>query len=51
MIFVAPAGGSHILREAAYRAICARELYLKQNQKEPSIEEIAAEIGIGKEEG
>ena len=32
------------------RAICARELYLKQNQKEPSIEEIAAEIGIGKED-
>ena len=28
----------------------ARELYLKQNQKEPSIEEIAAEIGIGKED-
>ena len=27
-----------------------RELYLKQNQKEPSIEEIAAEIGIGKED-
>ena len=26
------------------------ELYLKQNQKEPSIEEIAAEIGIGKED-
>ena len=34
----------------AIRAICARELYLKQNQKEPSIEEIAAEIGIGKED-
>ena len=38
------------LRDTAYRAICARELYLKQNQKEPSIEEIAAEIGIGKED-
>ena len=25
-------------------------MYLKQNQKEPSIEEIAAEIGIGKED-
>ena len=39
---------SRSLRDTAYRAICARELYLKQNQKEPSIEEIAAEIGIGK---
>ena len=36
---------SRSLRDTAYRAICARELYLKQNQKEPSIEEIAAEIG------
>ena len=35
---------SRSLRDTAYRAICARELYLKQNQKEPSIEEIAAEI-------
>ena len=34
---------SRSLRDTAYRAICARELYLKQNQKEPSIEEIAAE--------
>ena len=41
---------SRSLRDTAYRAICARELYLKQNQKEPSIEEIAAEIGIGKED-
>ena len=39
---------SRSLRDTAYR--CARELYLKQNQKEPSIEEIAAEIGIGKED-
>ena len=39
---------SRSLRDTAYRAICARELYLKQ--KEPSIEEIAAEIGIGKED-
>lgn len=37
---------SRSLRDTAYRAICARELYLKQNQKEPSIEE----IGIGKED-
>ena len=41
---------SRSLRDTAYRAICARELYLKQNQKEPSIEEIAADIGIGKED-
>lgn len=41
---------SRSLRDTAYRAICAREHYLKQNQKEPSIEEIAAEIGIGKED-
>ena len=31
---------SRSLRDTAYRAICARELYLKQNQKQPSIEVI-----------
>lgn len=41
---------SRSLRDTAYRAICAREAYLKANQKEPTIEEIAAEIGIGKED-
>lgn len=41
---------SRSLRDTAYHAICARELYLKQHQKEPTMEEIAAEIGIAKEE-
>ena len=41
---------SRSLRDIAYRAIYARETYIRQNLKEPAIEEIAAEIGIGKEE-
>ena len=39
-----------LLKKAREGDAAARELYLKQNQKEPSIEEIAAEIGIGKED-
>ena len=37
---------SRSLRDTAYRAICARELYLKQNQKEPSIEEIQSPMSL-----
>lgn len=41
---------SRSLRDTAYKAIYARENYTKKNQKEPTINEIAAEIGIPKEE-
>lgn len=41
---------SRSLKDTAYKAIYARELYLKQHQKEPSITEIAEEIGIAKED-
>ncbi|MDD7739414.1 MAG: RNA polymerase sporulation sigma factor SigG [Fusicatenibacter sp.] len=41
---------SRSLRDTAYKAIYARETYTKKHLKEPSIEEIAAEIGIDKEE-
>ena len=37
---------SRSLRDTAYRAICARELYLKQNQKEPSIEAIQSPMSL-----
>ena len=40
---------SRSLRDTAYKAIYAREHLTKQNQKEPTIMEIAAEIGIDKE--
>ena len=38
------------LRDTAYKAIYARENYLKNNLREPTIMEIASEIGMGKEE-
>ncbi len=41
---------SRSLRDTAYKAIYAKENYMKQNLREPSIEEIADEIGIDKEE-
>lgn len=41
---------SRSLRDTAYKALCTRELLLKKQQKEPSIMEIAAEIGMSKEE-
>lgn len=41
---------SRSLRDTAYKAIYAKENYVKQNLKEPTINEIAEEIGISKEE-
>ena len=40
---------SRSLRDIAYKAIYAKENYLKQHLKEPTIAEIAEEIGIEKE--
>jgi RNA polymerase sporulation-specific sigma factor len=41
---------SRSLRDIAYKAIYAKESYVKKNMKEPTIMEIASEIGIDKEE-
>lgn len=41
---------SRSLRDTAYKAIYAKENYMKEKLKEPTIMEIAAEIGVGKEE-
>lgn len=41
---------SRSLKDTAYKAIYTRELLTKQNLKEPTIEEIATEIGIPKED-
>ncbi len=41
---------SRSLRDTAYKAIYAKENYVKQNLKEPTVQEIAEEIGIAKEE-
>lgn len=41
---------SRSLRDIAYKAIYAKENYVKRNLREPTIAEIAEEIGIGKEE-
>lgn len=41
---------SRSLRDTAYKAIYARETLTKQNQKEPTIAEIASEVGISKED-
>lgn len=41
---------SRSLRDIAYKAIYARDMLTKKNQKEPTIEEIAAEVGMAKEE-
>lgn len=40
---------SRSLRDIAYKAIYARENYIKQHLKEPAVSEIAEEIGIDKE--
>lgn len=41
---------SRSLRDTAYKAIYAKETLVKRNQKEPTVNEIAEEIGIEKEE-
>jgi RNA polymerase sigma-70 factor, sigma-B/F/G subfamily len=41
---------SRSLKDIAYKAISAREAMTKQTQKEPTIDEIATEIGIAKED-
>lgn len=41
---------SRSLRDTAYKAIYAKEKLMKEKQKEPTINEIAAEIGIEKED-
>lgn len=41
---------SRSLRDTAYKAIYARENLMKKNLKEPTIMEIAKEVGISKEE-
>lgn len=41
---------SRSLRDIAYKAIYARDMLTKKNQKEPTIEEIAEEVGMSKEE-
>ena len=41
---------SRSLRDTAYKAIYARENYMKKNLREPTICEIAQEIGIARED-
>ena len=41
---------SRSLRDTAYKAIYAKEMLTKKNQKEPTVPEIAEEIGLSKEE-
>lgn len=41
---------SRSLRDIAYKAIYAKETYIKKNNKEPSVEEISKEIGIETDE-
>ena len=41
---------SRSLRDTAYKAIYAKENLIKKNSKEPTINEIATEIGISKED-
>ena len=41
---------SRSLKDTAYKAIYAKEVLTKTNHKEPTIEEIATEIGISKED-
>lgn len=41
---------SRSLKDTAYKAIYAREALTRKNLKEPSIEEIATEIGVSKED-
>ncbi len=41
---------SRSLRDTAYKAIYAKESYMKKHMKEPTVQEIAQEIGISKED-
>ena len=41
---------SRSLRDTAYKAIYAKENYMKRNLREPTLEEISTEIGIDKED-
>lgn len=41
---------SRSLRDTAYKAIYAREGYMRKHLKEPTVQEIASEIGISKED-
>lgn len=41
---------SRSLRDTAYKAIYAKENYVKKNLKEPTVQEISEEIGISKED-
>lgn len=41
---------SRSLKDTAYKAIYMKENYVKKHQKEPTINEIAAEIGVDKED-
>ena len=41
---------SRSLRDLAYKAIYAKEALTRKNQKEPTVMEIASEIGVSKEE-
>ena len=41
---------SRSLRDTAYKAIYAKETYIKRYLREPTLEEIATEIGVSKED-
>ena len=41
---------SRSMRDKAYKAIYAREAFIKRNNREPSVMEVAGEIGISKED-
>ena len=41
---------SRSLRDTAYKAIYAKENYVKKNLREPTVQEISEEIGIAKED-
>ena len=41
---------SRSLRDTAYKAIYAKEGYMKRNLREPTLQEISEEIGIAKED-
>lgn len=41
---------SRSLKDTAYKAVYAKECMMRKSQKEPTIDEIASEIGISKEE-
>ena len=41
---------SRSVRDLAYKVLAVREKALRENKKEPTIDEIAKELGVGKEE-